>query len=513
MKRVPGFILTLAVFLLTTDSVSSQFVIKREMRAIWVATVNNVDWPSTPGLTVDDQQRELRSLLDLFVDYNLNTVIFQIRPAADAFFRSSIEPWSQWLNGKQGQGPDPYYDPLDFAIAECRKRGMDFHAWLNPYRAVTDTSNLTDSEHITRTHPEWFLVYGKTVYFDPGLQAVRDYVAGIVGDIVRRYDIDAIHMDDYFYPYRIAGLAFPDDSSFANYPRGYSPDKKDDWRRNNVDLIIKQISDTIKSVKPWVGFGISPFGVWRNADADPSGSATKAGQTNYDDLFADILLWQKEEWIDYVAPQIYWHIGKEAADYSILADWWSRNTYGCRLYIGQAPYRINRKSPDKEWHHSNEIIKQLKLNRTYPNISGSIFFSAKVLKQNPLNLKEKLLRYDYRRPALPPANSRIKTIVPDRPINPQIAFSSDLMRLSWGKGNLTKNFIIYKFRKGKPASTEDASSILTVTAETSIEMPVSGKNYSKKYIYMITSQSYTNTESEPVYFSVSPAQVAYFPNQ
>ena len=262
-----------ALLLLVLTSVSGQYSSKQEMRAAWVATVSNVDWPSKPGLSVAEQQAEFDNLIKVFKQYNLNTVVFQVRPSADAFYASKLEPWSRWLSGEQGKAPDPYYDPLDYAIKKCRQEGLDIHVWLNPYRAVADTSQSVSASHITRLHPEWFITYGKTTYFNPGLQETRNFVASVVSDIVRRYDIDAVHMDDYFYPYRIAKLEFPDDSTFRANPNGFAPDRKDDWRRNNVDLIIKQIHDSIKVIKPWVEFGIAPFGVWRNAEKDPSGSA------------------------------------------------------------------------------------------------------------------------------------------------------------------------------------------------------------------------------------------------
>ena len=437
----------------------SQYYPKTEMRAVWVATVNNIDWPSNPNLSVDDQKKEMCDLLDKFIEYNLNTVIFQIRPAADALYSSSIEPWSQWLTGQQGRAPEPLYDPFEFAISECRKRGLDIHAWLNPYRAVTDTANITSENHITRTHPDWFLTYGKTVYFDPGLPQTRDYVARVVSDIVRRYDLDAIHMDDYFYPYRIANVSFPDDSSFHKYSNGFTAEQRDDWRRENVNLIIRQISDSIKAIRPWVEFGISPFGVWRNSDKDSSGSATRAGQTNYDDLFADILLWQKKGWIDYVVPQIYWHIGFKIADYRVLSDWWGRNAYGCNLFIGQAPYRINPKATAKEWRSSKQILKQVELNRSIPVIGGSMFFSGKVFWKNPLHLEEKLTRRLYRYPALPPSNKRIAQINPGMPYEAEQALSNRSINLSWKAGDNTKKFIIYKLQKGKPADLNNPKNI------------------------------------------------------
>ena len=502
--RTRLFLLTVLLpFVILPQNLISQTYPKHEMRAVWIATVNNIDWPSNPGLSADEQKNEMIQLLDLMKEYNLNTVVFQVRPAADAFYTSPLEPWSQWLSGEQGKAPEPYYDPLGFVIGECRKRGIDVHAWLNPYRAVTDTANVTALDHITRIHPEWFLTYGKTIYFDPGLQETRDYVSNVVSDVVRRYDIDAIHMDDYFYPYRISNVNFPDDTSFYKYSRGYSPEQRDEWRRDNVNLIIKQLDDSIKAIKPWVEFGISPFGVWRNRDKDTLGSATQAGVTNYDDLYADILLWQKNGWIDYVTPQIYWHIGFKVADYSVLSDWWSHNAFGCELYVGQAPYRIGRKVTAKEWRTSKEILKQLELNRTFPNISGSMFFSAKVLRNNPLRLKEKLIRDLYRYPSLPPSNSRIVPVLPQMPSEACLSVKGDSIHLSWEKGDNTKKFIIYKLRKGKPSDLNDPKNIYLVTSEISVTFTLNNQTDITKYYYVISSQSQTNTESEPVYFTLS----------
>jgi|WetSurMetagenome_2_1015567.scaffolds.fasta_scaffold62706_2 uncharacterized lipoprotein YddW (UPF0748 family) len=473
---------------------------KREMRAVWIATVNNIDWPSKPGLTVAEQQQEFESLLGTFKQYNINTIVFQVRPCADAFYASAHEPWSRWLNGEQGKASDPFYDPLEFAIKRCREQGLDIHVWLNPYRALSDTSQTVSPDHITKRHPEWFVTYGKTVYFNPGLQETRNYVASVVSDIVRRYDIDAVHMDDYFYPYRIAKVEFPDDNTFKAYPNGFRPDQKDDWRRNNVDLIIKQIDDSIRVIKPWVEFGVSPFGVWRNSDRDSTGSATKAGQTNYDDLYADILKWQKEGWVDYVTPQLYWERGMKVADYTVLSDWWSKNSYGCQVYIGQAPYRLSPRSGNKHWRKAREILDQIKLNRTYPNIMGSMFFSAKSLKNNPLHLKEKLTRSLYRYPALTPVNNRIIPVIPDRPSDAVISCSGDEVTLYWTKGNNTKNFIVYRFRKGKTADMNNPENIFAVTSSVSVTFKNDCKTDPGKFMYVVTAQSYTNLESEAEYF-------------
>jgi uncharacterized lipoprotein YddW (UPF0748 family) len=489
------------VALLVSLALSARNYPKREMRAVWIATVANIDWPSKPGLSVNMQKEEMIELLDLAKEYHLNTVIFQVRPATDAFFPSDMEPWSQWLTGEQGKAPDPFYDPLQFAIDECRKRGLELHLWLNPYRAVVDTAKASIAEnHPINQHPEWFVTYGKARYFNPGLPETRNHVAAVVADLLRRYDVDALHFDDYFYPYRIAGQEFPDQDAFEKYPRGFSPDQKEDWRRDNVDLIIKQLHDTIKAVRPTVAFGISPFGVWRNQSDDPRGSATKAGQTNYDDLYANILRWQQEGWIDYVTPQLYWHIGKEVADYAILADWWSKNALGCRLYIGQAFYRINRKAKDRQWRSSRQIIKQIQLNRTIPNIDGSMFFSAKSLRSNPLKLKEKLLRGPFRYEALPPVNQRVQQITSGVPQNTQMEVKDNTIYLSWNPGRNNRAFVIYKFRKGKPANTENPENILVVTGEHQCNIEISRETNPDKYYFVISALSPTNMESVPQFF-------------
>ena len=314
---------------------------KRALRGVWVATVANIDWPTKKGLTAEEQKQEMIYLLDKVKDYNMNTVVFQIRPTADAFYRSKYEPFSHWLTGIQGQ--EPGYDPLQFTIDECHRRGLYIHVWLNPYRINNDTVgyNTYAKDHIINKHPEWVINYGKAKYFDPGLDEVRKFNCDVVRDIVSNYDIDAIHMDDYFYPYKIKGQEFPDSLTFAKYPRGFTD--KGDWRRNNVNMVIKEINETIKAEKPWVEFGISPFAVWRNKTEDPRGSDTRA-MTNYDGLYADILLWQEKGWIDYVLPQLYFYIGYPIADYAVLADWWSKYNYGANVYAGLAPYRVSKKA-------------------------------------------------------------------------------------------------------------------------------------------------------------------------
>jgi len=384
-------ILIVCLFLFTSSLFAQSTT---EFRGVWIASVDNIDWPPKGMISPDSQRTEFIRQLDMHKVNGMNAVIVQVRPAADAFYPSPFEPWSQWLTGIQGQPPSPYYDPLEFMIKETHKRGMEFHAWCNPYRAdfKIGASSIA-SNHVTKIHPEWFLGYGDKKFFDPASKEVQKFVVKVVADIVHRYDVDAIHMDDYFYPYRIAGKEFPDDES---YKRSKSKLNKDDWRRSNVDTIMKMISIAIKKEKPWVQFGISPFSVWRNKDKDPRGSDSKAGQTNYDDLYADILLWLKQKWVDYVAPQLYLEIGHDKIDYVKMLDWWSKNSYGRNLYIGLGIYRSGSNTA---WRNSNELPNQIKLLRQYSNVQGSIYFSSKSFNNNPNGWNDSLKNNYYKLPA------------------------------------------------------------------------------------------------------------------
>lgn len=368
---------------------------KYELRAAWIATVDHIDWPSRGNYNSDTQKAEYSRILDMHVRNGLNAVVVQIRPSADAFYPSPYEPWSQWLTGKQGKAPVPYYDPLQFMIEEAHKRGLEFHAWCNPYRAdfSIGKSSIVPT-HITRTRPEWFLSYGGKKYFDPGNKQAQEFVVKVIRDIVKRYDVDALHFDDYFYPYRIAGKEFPDAKSFAQYGKGLS---KDDWRRSNVDSIIIKLNRAIKEEKPFCKFGISPFGVWRNKSQDSLGSDTQAGQTNYDDLYADILLWLKKGYIDYVVPQLYWEHGHRAAPYEVLVDWWSKNTYGRHCYIGLGIYKAGTNA---RWRDKAIIPEQIRDARKYSTIQGQVYFSSRSFNSNPNGWSDSLRQNYYRLPAL-----------------------------------------------------------------------------------------------------------------
>lgn len=356
-------------------------------RGAWIATVANIDWPSAEAVgNTEKQQAEMTWLLDSLERIGINAIIFQVRPTADALYKSEYEPVSHWLTGTQGSwGEQTPWDPLEWTIEQAHAHHMEVHVWLNPYRVnlnKTDTSILAP-DHIMRQHPEWFWEYAKQWYFNPGLDETREWICTIVQDIVERYDVQGIHMDDYFYPYPVGGKPLPDEDTFTANPRGFTDIR--DWRRNNVNMAIQDIRNTIKECKPEVQFGISPFGVWRNAKTDPTGSATTAGITNYDDLYADIRLWIQNGWIDYVLPQLYWEIGKKVADYEVLAHWWANEVRGtkCKLYIGMAPYRLENASKKTPWGQGNEIERQMILNRTIPEITGECFYSTRPLLRNP----------------------------------------------------------------------------------------------------------------------------------
>ena len=370
-----------------------------EFRGVWVATVDNIDWPKRGDFNTDSQKASFIRLLDMHQRNGINALVVQIRPCTDAFFPSQYEPWSQWLTGVQGKPPSPYYDPLEFMIAETHKRKMVFHAWMNPYRAVFNVNEtVLAATHITRLHPEWFLTYGDKKYFDPGNKAAQQYVTAVVKDVVSRYEVDAIHFDDYFYPYKIEGKVFPDDATYRLYGNGLS---REDWRRGNTDSIIAALSVAIKNQNKHCQFGVSPFGVWRNVNRDPiDGSNTNGAQSNYDDLYADILLWLKNGWIDYVAPQLYWEFGHSKAPFEVLLNWWSKHTYGKQCYIGLGIYRANSNAA---WSNVNQLPRQIEALRNTPNIKGMIFFSSKTFESNPKGWSDTLRLNYFKEPAAVPA--------------------------------------------------------------------------------------------------------------
>ena len=479
----------------------------REFRGVWIATVENIDWPSSKDLSTKEQKKEIIQLLDLYKSLNFNAIIFQIRPSADAFYNSRYEPWSSYLTGVNDKKPVPYYDPLAFIISETHKRGMEFHAWLNPYRAVVNYKEFHSNPfRLTYEKPEWFVNYGKNKYFNPGIPEVRKYTNKIVEDIVQNYDVDAIHFDDYFYPYKIKDEPFPDENTFKEFGGNYYPNQIDDWRRNNVNVIIEELHTTIKKIKPWVQFGISPFGVWRNKSIDPKGSDTDAGQTNYDDLYADILLWINKGWLDYIVPQAYWHIGHKKADYTTIVEWWAENNQNVNLYIGQGAYRLDRKKEHRAWKKKRpiEIEKQLDLNKTISQINGSAFFSGKTFVKNPLGINQILKNKYYQNPVLPPSTNHKKVFIPEPVYGIQLKKQKNKKyRLSWesmpeNKEKEAVKFIVYKFDKNDRVNMDDVSKLITITGDYYVD--ISKKEYKQSHIFVIKSVSRNNNVSNPVRF-------------
>ncbi|MFI1682611.1 MULTISPECIES: glycoside hydrolase family 10 protein [unclassified Streptomyces] len=373
----------------------------RELRGMWLASVVNRDWPSKPGLPAAQQRSELLAYLDSAVNRRLNAVVFQVRPTADALWPSPYEPWSEYLTGVQGK--DPGWDPLGTAVHEAHRRGLELHAWFNPFRIAnhTDPSRLV-ATHPARVHPDWVVPYGGKLYYNPGLPAVRRFVQDAMLDAVRRYPIDAVHWDDYFYPYPVAGQVFDDDDAFERYGGGF-PDRAS-WRRDNIDRLVREMARRVKKARARTQFGISPFAVWRNIATDPTGSDTRAGVQTYDDLYADTRGWVKKGWIDYIVPQVYWNIGFPAADYAKLIPWWNdvvRGT-GVHLYIGEALYKAGDPAQPAAWQDPAELSRHLTYAEGFHGVRGHVYFSAKEVGVDKIGAMARVVADHYQKPAKPP---------------------------------------------------------------------------------------------------------------
>ena len=437
---------------------------KREFRGAWIATVANIDYPKEPTMERAALKEQYKNLADQFKELGFNALIVQVRPAGDAFYPSQLAPWSRYLTGRQGQAPADF-DPLAFMVEETHARGMEFHAWLNPFRATVNLDTLSLApNHPFNTHRNWLVTFGGRMYFNPGIPEVRKYLVDVVGEIVDNYEVDAIHFDDYFYPYPVKDAVFPDSLEYDFFGRGYN--NIDDWRRSNVDALIEALSLRIKESKPGVKFGISPFGVWRNKSKDPNGSDTRASISTYDDLHADVLKWARLGWIDYVAPQIYWNIGYAPADYATLVDWWSARVKGCQLYIGQAAYKVNN-NPEIAWQDPNEIPRQIALNRKNWYTNGSVFYSAKSVINNPLGLKD-TLRSLYKYPALLPEMERLEINAFKDPDLRRVRNKEGRPYIVWKpnkkeRGNPPLYYVVYRFKGPATGDFESAANILYIT--------------------------------------------------
>lgn len=390
--------------------------VAREFRAIWVATVANIDWPSKPGLSTWQQQAELLAILDKAAALNMNAVVLQVRPAADALYASKLEPWSEYLTGEMGRPPEPFYDPLEFAVTEAHKRGLELHAWFNPYRAHAP-SGRSDiaATHVSSTRPDIVRPYGEFLWLDPGDSAVRRISTDVIMDVVKRYDIDGVHIDDYFYPYKEKDsngnvIGFPDDTTWKRYVASGGRMSRDDWRRHNVDIFIRDLYVAIKAAKPYVKFGISPFGIWR-----PGSPEQIKGFDAYAELYADSRKWLNEGWVDYFTPQLYWPMDRPDLSYPVLLRWWiSQNLKGRNIWPGNYTGRVGANGASG-WR-AQEILDQISATRMEEGAGGNVHFSAKVFMLDRDSIDEKLVGGPYAGPALVPASPWLDSIPPAPPL-------------------------------------------------------------------------------------------------
>ena len=453
---------------------------KREFRGAWIQCVNG----QFIGLGTDKMQQTLTYQLDELKKDGVNAVIFQVRPECDALYQSSIEPWSRFLTGQQGVAPSPYWDPLQWMVDECHKRGMELHAWINPFRAKTKFTTQLAQNNIAIKRPDLVFPYDGLYILNPASQENRNYICRVASDIIRRYDVDGFHIDDYFYPYPVAGCQIPDGQN-------------GDQRRDNVNSFIRQLHDTIQAVKPWVKFGVSPFGIYRNKRSDPNGSATN-GLQNYDDLYADVLLWINEGWIDYCVPQIYWEIGNKAADYKTLIRWWNDNASDRPLYIGEDIERT-AKFADPANPSQNQMQAKYRLHEECPNVNGTVLWYAKAAVDNVGNYGTILRQHYWRYPALQPLMPFIDDTTPGKPRKVKALWTSDGYTLFW-QAPKSKNwrdeavkYVVYRFGNKEKIDLDDPSHIVAVTTAPWLNLPYD--NGKEKFVYVVTSLNRLSNES------------------
>ncbi len=490
---------------------------KREMRGAWIATVSNIDWP-TRSHTPAQQQAALISILNHHQETGMNTIFLQVRSNCDAMYPSSIEPWSVDLNGLQGRAPSPLWDPLQFAIDECRKRGMELHAWINPYRAMSSYSqaayNALDPLHVAKQHPDWLLATPTQRILDPAIPEVREHVTKVIMDIVRRYDVDGIHFDDYFYP----NATFNDDSTFNIYANGFTD--RGDWRRNNVNLLIKKVNDSINTVKPWVKFGVSPSGIWRNG-TQFGGSAT-SGLEHYVTLYADSRKWIQEHWVDYLCPQVYWQIGLAAANYSVLIPWWNNVSNDRNIYIGMAGYKVGAAGQGTFTTDNTMIPREIRMNRdpAYPNIQGQVIYQTNSLQGNLLGFRDSLKLF-YQKPALQPAMPWKDNTAPAPVTSLSAQINGLSARLQWIPPAATVNefdkirqFAVYRSATA-PIDISNANNILALVHADSTGYTDNTVQSNTTYYYTVTSLDRFHNESAAantvsVHDTVPPLQLMEF---
>ncbi|MFC4097945.1 glycoside hydrolase family 10 protein [Euzebyella saccharophila] len=468
---------------------------KREFRGFWVATVVNIDWPKNPNDEIAKKKRDYLDLLDYYEELKFNAAIVQVRTAGDAFYKSDFAPWSRYLTGEEGKAPkDSSEDILTWMVQETHKRGMEFHAWLNPYRATfnLDTLNLA-ADHDFYQHPNWMIKYGKKYYYNPGLPEVQDHMASIITELVNNYKIDGIHYDDYFYPYTIKDEIFNDSLAYQKYQ--LPGQNLEDWRRSNMDSLIKKSFEVTKNNKPWVQFGVSPFGVWKNKSTDPRGSDTQAGQTTYENLYADPLLWMEKGWLDYIVPQLYWSMELSVASHKKLVDWWSENSTNTQLYIGNGPYKIENNS-DKAWNRKKELPDQILYARKNENVDGNVFFSAKSLKEKKKKHERILKRNFYAQDALTPMTSK-ETPTNNHPEYISKAYVGNTIRFYFKNLSIAKQWVVYKSEKSQEETLRPKNIIAKpfITNPEYIEILISDLKGRKKISYTFLDKY--GKESEP----------------
>ena len=468
---------------------------KREFRGAWIQCVNG----QFQGMPTKKMQETLTYQLNTLKADGCNAIIFQVRPECDALYYSKFEPWSRFLSGQQGVAPAEAWDPLQWMIEQCHARGMELHAWINPYRAKTKTTKQLAANHIALRHPERVFSYDGQLILNPAMKENRDYICEVVKDIVARYDIDGLHMDDYFYPYPVAGQTIPDDKEYRTHSNGLK--NKDDWRRDNVNVFIQEVSEVIHETKPWVKFGISPFGIYRNKKSDPKNGSETNGLQNYDDLYADILLWVNNGWIDYCVPQIYWQIGHSAADYATLIQWWNKYCSKRPLFIGEDVERTV-KYPDVRNSQRHQLDAKMTLHAQLPNVKGTVLWYAKAAVDNIGNYGTLLKQKYWQYPALQPemkflsgkAPKKVKKVKAMWIERDNVLFWTPTEGRTWD--TTPAKYAVYAFRKGEKTDFNNPANIVAITSDTFVKLPYTdGKT---KYTLYVTALNRIDNESKPV---------------
>lgn len=493
-------LLALIICILTVITASAQP--KREFRGAWIQCVN--------GQYLNKSMQQVRTMLSAQLDTlqkaGINAILFQVRAEGDALYKSSYEPWSRYLTGRQGQAPADGWDPLAWMVDQCHQRGMECHAWINPYRAKTKYTTELGANHAAIRHPERIFEYDGLYIFNPALESNRMYTCMVVEDILQHYDVDGLHMDDYFYPYPVKGLQMPDEEYFLRDPRGFKD--INDWRRDNVNLLIRDLYRIVRATKPWVKFGISPFGIYRNSKTGtntPEGSAT-SGTQNYDDLYADVLEWERKGWIDYCLPQIYWNFGTKAADYEVLCHWWNDYCNKRPLFIGQDVERTVKEA-DPNNPQSHQMYAKYNLQRSLPNVQGSCQWYAAAVVNNPGNYRTVLEQVYHHYPALQPEMKFMDSKAPGKPRSVKLDLKNGVFGITWKAPKAKKEmdravqYVVYRFAPGQKIDLKSAMNIEYISPrydEHSAEFMYPKSSIVPGETYVVTALDHLHNESKGV---------------